>query len=83
MEPTFGVPSGLTPGRIAHVVYRVDGDTTSRTVTTGVDENVSEAIRRELVRMTGVPVEKTIVLATGSTYEYHFVSGETLRVSIL
>jgi hypothetical protein len=83
MKTTFDQPNDLTPGRIAHVVYCVDGESASRTVTTVLDEKVSDAVCRELIRATGVPVAKAIVLATGSRYEYQFVDGKKLRVNIL
>lgn len=83
MKTTFDAPCDLIRGRIAHVVYRVDGEATSRTVTTGVDENVSDAVCRDLVRARAVPVAQIRVAAIGSRYEYRFVDGVVLTARIL
>lgn len=81
MKTTF--EASPTGGRIAHVVYRVDGEATERAVTTAPDENASEAVRRELVRLRGVPTVALVVIALGSRYEYRFADDHKLTVSIL
>ncbi|WP_124715410.1 hypothetical protein [Burkholderia stagnalis] len=83
MKTTFEPPAELIPGRIAHVVYRVVGQADERSVTSGVDENVSDAVKRDLFVATGVPIVRINVVVEGTRYDYRFANGQTLSVEIL
>ena len=70
-------------GRIAHVVYLVEGEDAPRRVTTAPDENVSDAVCRELVRIRQVAVMRLEKVIVGKKFAYHFADGKTFVVEIL
>lgn len=76
-------PQGLTSGRIMHVTYQIVGEAQSRKVTTGVDENVCNAIDRELVRARGMATIARTIVMPGAKYRYTFADGVTLNVLVL
>ncbi|RQP98900.1 hypothetical protein DF164_31345 [Burkholderia stagnalis] len=64
-------------------MYRVVGQADERSVTSGVDENVSDAVKRDLFVATGVPIVRINVVVEGTRYDYRFANGQTLSVEIL
>lgn len=83
VKTTFEPPADLIPGRIAHVVYRVVGQAAERSVTSDVDENVSDAVKRDLIAATGMAIVRIDVVVEGTRYDYRFANGQTLPVEIL
>lgn len=82
MKTTFdAAPAGA--GRIAYVVYILDGEGLERKVTTSPNENVYDAIQRELVRLWRIPVNKLDVLQTGEQYKYTFIDGQVKIATVL
>lgn len=84
MQTTFELSTDLhNIGRIAHVVYQVKGEETTRRVTTVPNENVSDAVLRELMRLRSMAVTDFEVVSPGREYAYRFADGNVLEVEIL
>ncbi|MDR3413332.1 MAG: hypothetical protein P4L87_20660 [Formivibrio sp.] len=82
MQTTFDMPP-TGAGRIAYLVYLIDGEKLPRKVTTGPDENANSAIERELVRIWGISVMDMIILKVGKQYQFAFADGNVKTVTVL
>ena len=71
MKTTFSLSQDRdNPGRIAKVVYQVEGELEERRVVTAPDENAYDAIRRDIYARTNVLLGDANVLVLGRQYEY-------------
>lgn len=57
-------------GRIANVVYQIQGELVERSVVTEPNENAYDAIRRDIHKRTGILLGEANVLIAGRQYEY-------------
>lgn len=71
MKTTFSLSEDrANPGRIANVVYQVEGELEERRVFTAPDENAYDAIRRDIYTRTNVLLGDANILIQGQKYEY-------------
>jgi hypothetical protein len=71
MKTTFSLSNDRNnPGRIANVVYQIEGELEERSVVTSPDENAYDAIRRDIHKRTGILLGDANVLIPGQQYEY-------------
>lgn len=82
MKTTFDLPKSGT-GRIANLVYTIDGEKLPRAVTTAPDEKACDAIARELFRIWNVQVTDCVILKTGEQYQFVFVDGQVKTATVV
>jgi hypothetical protein len=71
MKTTFSLSNDRSnPGRIANVVYQIEGEFEERSVVTTPDENAYDAIRRDIHKRTNILLGDANVLIEGRQYEY-------------
>lgn len=82
MKTTFDLPKSGT-GRIANLVYTIDGEKLPRAVTTAPDEKACDAIARELFRIWSVPVTGCVILDAGEQYQFTFLDGQVKAATVI
>lgn len=82
MKTTFDLPKSGA-GRIANLVYTIDGEKPHRTVTTAPDEKACDAIARELFRIWSIPLTGCVILDAGKQYQFTFLDGQMKTVTVI